>query len=61
MNKLVWGIVVAGLAMVFAIQNSVPVSVHVFSTFVIGLLTGLILLAPRLMTKKAAKTSSSEK
>jgi putative membrane protein len=65
MRKLAWGLVIAALAMVFALQNADPVPVHFFFwkiesarlalvllvTFISGVFTGLLFLAPRLMKK----------
>ncbi|MFM7054205.1 MAG: lipopolysaccharide assembly LapA domain-containing protein [Bacteroidota bacterium] len=65
MRKLAWGLIIAALAMIFALQNADPVPVHFFFwkiesvslamvlliTFISGVITGLMFLAPRLMKK----------
>lgn len=65
MRKLAWGLFIAAIAMVFALQNADPVPVHFFFwkiesarlalvllvTFISGVVTGLMFLAPRLMKK----------
>lgn len=73
MKKLAWGLVIAALAMVFALQNSDPVPVHLFFwkienaqlalvllvTFISGVFTGLLFLATRLMKNSNPNKSSS--
>lgn len=65
MRKLAWGLVIAALAMVFALQNADPVPIHFFFwkiesarlalvllvTFISGIITGLVFLAPKLLKK----------
>ncbi len=65
MRKLAWVLIIAAIAMVFALQNADPVPIHLFFwkiesarlalvllvTFISGVITGLLFLAPRLMKK----------
>lgn len=73
MRKLFGGLIIATLAMIFALQNADHVPVHLFfwkikntslaivlfSTFVLGMVTGLLLLTPHLFKKN--QKASEEK
>jgi putative membrane protein len=65
MKRLIWGMIIAVLAMVFALQNSDPVSVHMFfwkaegtslalilaTTFIGGVATGILFALPQYLKK----------
>ncbi|MFM7078305.1 MAG: lipopolysaccharide assembly LapA domain-containing protein [Bacteroidota bacterium] len=65
MKRLFWGIAIASLAMIFALQNAAPVPVHLFfwkidgaslalillSTFIGGMATGILFLMPKYLKK----------
>lgn len=65
MKRLVWGMIIAVAAMVFALQNSEPVPVHLFfwkaegtslalilvTTFIGGVATGILFAIPQYLKK----------
>lgn len=65
MKRLIWGMVIAALAMIFALQNAESVPVHLFfwkaegtslalvllCTFLGGIVTGILFAIPRYLKK----------
>lgn len=66
MRKFIWGLLIAALAMIFALQNADKVPVHFFlwktentslalillCTFMLGMLAGVLLLTPKLLKQQ---------
>ena len=72
MRKLIWGLLIAALAMIFALQNADKVPVHfffwktdntslaliLFCTFVIGMLAGVLVMTPKLLKQQKSIDSN---
>jgi uncharacterized integral membrane protein len=72
MRKLIWGLIIAALAMIFALQNAEKITIHLFfweiggtslalillSTFMLGILTGVLFMAPRLLKQQKSNISN---